>query len=202
MEQHIWIKKVSQDFVTNLSRVIMFLIRRNGVVAALRRHGAVAIEGRSTASRLLSSKPKQPDMRIPEGSAYAVLGVGRQTDAASLKAIYKSLAQQWHPDRHQGATREEAEQKFQEISEAYQTLSDPIKRAMYDEELDRAKTAAETAKAAKRFRAGTWNTEVPDMRARLRDAKKEEPGMPPHIIAGTLLLVTGNFILVVNWLGG
>ena len=183
---------------------MMFLIRRARVVAALHRHGSVAIDGRSitTASRLLSSKPKQPDMRIPEGSAYAVLGVGRQTDAASLKAIYKSLAQQWHPDRHQGATREEAEQKFQEISEAYQTLSDPIKRAMYDEELDRAKTAAEAAKAAKRFRAGTWNTEVPDMRARLRDAKKEEPGMPPHIIAGTLLLVTGNFILVINWLGG
>ena len=180
------------------------IFRRVGVVAPLHRQGTVAIVGRpfTAASRLLSSKPKQPDMRIPEGSAYAVLGVGRQTDAASLKAIYKSLAQQWHPDRHQGATREEAEQKFQEISEAYQTLSDPIKRAMYDEELDRAKTAAETAKAAKRFRAGTWNTEVPDMRARLRDAKKEEPGMPPHIIAGTLLFVTGNFILVVNWLGG
>ena len=37
---------------------------------------------------------------------------------------------------------------------------------------------------------------------RLRNAKKEEPGMPPHIIAGTLVLVTGNFILALNWLGG
>lgn len=164
----------------------------------------LALHGRPGAavSRLLSSKPKHPDMSIPEGSAYAVLGVGRQTDPESLKAIYKSLAREWHPDRHQGAAREEAEQKFQEISEAFQTLSDPIKRAMYDEELDKAKTAAEAAKAAKRFRAGTWNTEVPDVRARLRNAKREEPGMPPHIIAGTLLFVTGNFIMAINWLGG
>mmetsp|Transcript_1381 Transcript_1381/g.3905 ORF Transcript_1381/g.3905 Transcript_1381/m.3905 type:complete len:191 (+) Transcript_1381:12-584(+) len=157
---------------------------------------AAARRALSTASK------KQPDMTIPEGSAYAVLGVGRQVNAESLKAIYKSLAREWHPDRHQGPGREAAEQKFQEISEAYQTLSDPIKRAMYDDEIDKAKTAAEAAKAAKRFRAASWNTEVPDMRARLRNAKKEEPGMPPYIIAGTLAFVTGNFIMVVNWLGG
>lgn len=154
-------------------------------------------------TRLMSSKPnKQPDMTIPEGSAYAVLGVGRSVDPESLKAIYKSLAREYHPDRHQGEGREEAEQKFQEISEAYQTLSDPARRAIYDADIDKAKSAAEAAKAAKRFRAGTWNTEVPDVKARLRNAKREDPGMPPHIIAGTLLFVTGNFIMVVNWLGG
>jgi DnaJ-class molecular chaperone len=121
---------------------------------------------------------------------------------ATLKAVYKSLAIEWHPDRHQGAGREEAERRFQEISEAYQTLSDPVKRTMYDEALDAAKTSAEAAQAAKKYRAATWNTEVPDMRARLRNAKKEEAGFPPHIIAGTVLLVTGNFILALRWLGG
>ena len=81
-------------------------------------------------------------------------------------------------------------------------LNNPVKRAAYDGELDSAETAEEAAKAAKKFRAQSWNTEVPDVQQRLRNAKREEPGMPPHIIAGTLLFVTGNFIMVLNWLGG
>jgi hypothetical protein len=40
------------------------------------------------------------------------------------------------------------------------------------------------------------------VQARLRKAKREEAGFPPHIIAGTLVLVTGNFVLMLNWLGG
>ena len=148
------------------------------------------------ARRRLSTKP------VPPGSAYDVMQVGRSIDEESLKAIYKSLAREWHPDRHQGAKREEAERKFQEISEAFQVLSDPIKRKMYDEQLDAATTAEAAAAAAKRFRAASWNTEVPDMAARIRKAKKEEAGFPPHIIAGTLAFVTGNFLLVMNWLGG
>jgi len=138
----------------------------------------------------------------PAGSAYDVLGVDRTIDGESLKQIYKSLAREWHPDRHQGAAREKAEERFQEISEAFQTLSNPVSRKMYDDEIDAAKTKEAAAAAAKRFRAATWNTEVPDVRARLRNAKKEEAGFPPHIIAGTLLFVTGNFIMVLNWLGG
>jgi len=181
------------------------LMRSAAVHQALRGRGARHLLPRAAATsalRQLSSQAKQPDMSIPEGSAYAVLGVGRQVDAESLKAIYKALAREHHPDRHQGPEREEAERKFQEISEAYQTLSDPVRRAMYDEEIDKAKTASEAAKAARRFRASTWNTEVPDVRARLRNAKREDPGFPKHIIAGTLLFVTGNFIMIINWLGG
>jgi len=141
-------------------------------------------------------------MAIPEGSAYAVLGVARDVDKSTLQAVYKSLAIEWHPDKHPGDEREKAEQKFQEISEAYQMLIDPVKRAQYDGEIEAAQTAEQQQKAARRFRAQSWNTEVPDVQARLRKAKREEPGMPPHIIAGTVLLLTGNFILMLNWLGG
>ena len=141
-------------------------------------------------------------MVIPEGSAYDVMGVARDVDKATLQAVYKSLAIEWHPDKHPGDARAAAEAKFQEISEAYQVLSRPDRRAQYDADLDAAQTAEESKAAAKKFRAGTWNTEVPDVQERLRKATREEPGMPPHIIAGTLLFVTGNFIMVLNWLGG
>ena len=56
---------------------------------------------------------------------------------------------------------------------AYQTLSDQTKRMAYDEQLDAARTADELKKAAQRFRAQTWNTEVPDIQARLREAKMD-----------------------------
>ena len=131
-----------------------------------------------------------------------MLGVGREIDVDSLRTIYKDLAREWHPDRHQGEKRAEAELKFQEISEAFQTLSDPLKRTAYDEQLDAAQNETEAKAAAQRFRAASWNTKVPDVQERLRKAKREEPGMPPHIIAGALLLVTGNFIAMLNWLGG
>ena len=141
-------------------------------------------------------------MAIPEGSAYEVLGVSRDVNKETLQAVYKSLAREWHPDRHQGDGQAEAEKKFQEFSEAFQTLSDPVRRAAYDSEIDAAETAAEAKEAAKKFRAQSWNTEIPNVQERLRKAKREEPGMPPHIIAGTLVLLTGNFILALNWLGG
>ena len=108
--------------------------------------------------RLLSTKP------VPAGSAYDVLGVGRDIDTASLRVVYKQLAQQWHPDRHQGDGKADAEKKFQEISEAFQTLEDEGKRQMYDEQLDAAKTASEQKAAAQRFRAASWNTDIPDMK--------------------------------------
>ncbi len=61
---------------------------------------------------------------------YEVLGVGRDADDATLKKAYRKLALQFHPDRNPDDP--EAEAKFKEASEAYQVLSDPQKRQMYD----------------------------------------------------------------------
>ena len=60
---------------------------------------------------------------------YEVLGVGRGADERVLKQAFRKLAQQYHPDVNPDA---EAESKFKEINEAYQVLSDPQKRAVYD----------------------------------------------------------------------
>jgi molecular chaperone DnaJ len=61
---------------------------------------------------------------------YEVLGVERTADAAALKAAYRKLAMQHHPDRNGGS--DESMAKFKEISEAYSVLSDDQKRAHYD----------------------------------------------------------------------
>ena len=61
---------------------------------------------------------------------YEILGVERTCDADGLKASFRKLAMEHHPDRNGGC--EEASGRFKEINEAYSILSDPQKRAAYD----------------------------------------------------------------------
>jgi molecular chaperone DnaJ len=61
---------------------------------------------------------------------YEILGVERGCDDAALKAAYRKLAMEHHPDRNDGCT--DAEARFKEVGEAYSVLSDPNKRAAYD----------------------------------------------------------------------
>lgn len=62
---------------------------------------------------------------------YETLGVARGADEASLKSAFRKLAMEHHPDRNGGS--EEASARFKEINEAYSVLSDPKKRAAYDQ---------------------------------------------------------------------
>ena len=64
---------------------------------------------------------------------YEVLGTSKGASPEELKKAYRKMALEWHPDRHQGADKEEAEKRFKEINEAYQVLSDPQKKAAYDQ---------------------------------------------------------------------
>jgi len=63
---------------------------------------------------------------------YEVLGVPRAAAAADIKRAYRQLARKHHPDLQPGAEREKAAERFKEINEAYEVLSDPDKRAKYD----------------------------------------------------------------------
>jgi len=62
---------------------------------------------------------------------YKTLGVDRKASEADIKRAYRKLAMKHHPDRNPG--NKQAEDKFKEINEAYQVLSDPQKRQRYDQ---------------------------------------------------------------------
>jgi DnaJ-class molecular chaperone len=64
---------------------------------------------------------------------YEVLGVSRDASKDAIKAAYRRLARKHHPDLHQGKARPQAEETFKAINEAHAVLSDPDKRARYDQ---------------------------------------------------------------------
>lgn len=62
---------------------------------------------------------------------YTILDVSKSATADEIKKAYRALALKWHPDRNPDQ-KEVADQKFKEINEAYEVLSDPEKRQIYD----------------------------------------------------------------------
>ncbi|MCB0030697.1 MAG: DnaJ domain-containing protein, partial [Anaerolineales bacterium] len=61
---------------------------------------------------------------------YKILGVNKTADEKELKSAYRKLARQYHPDKNPGD--KVAEEKFKEINEAYEVLSNPENRSLYD----------------------------------------------------------------------
>jgi len=66
-------------------------------------------------------------------SYYEILGVPKGANEQEIKKAYRKLALQWHPDKNP-TNKSEAENKFKQIAEAYEVLSDKTKRSVYDRE--------------------------------------------------------------------
>ena len=62
---------------------------------------------------------------------YDILGVTKNTSSEEIKKVYRTLARKYHPDRNPG--NKAAEEKFKDINEAYEVLSDSSKRSQYDQ---------------------------------------------------------------------
>ena len=63
---------------------------------------------------------------------YDILSVSKNASASEIKKAYRKLALKWHPDKHK-EDKKEAEEKFKEINQAYEVLSDSQKKAAYDQ---------------------------------------------------------------------
>src|SRR5213595_785753 len=64
---------------------------------------------------------------------YEILGVAKNAPEDDIKKAYRKLAMKHHPDRNQGDSAKKSEEHFKEAKEAYEMLSDPQKRAAYDQ---------------------------------------------------------------------
>lgn len=85
---------------------------------------------------------------------YEILGVPRGASQEEIKKTYRKLARQYHPDFNPGS--EEAEQKFKEISKAYDCIGDKEKRRLYDEFGEEALQSGFDAEKARQYRQ--WNS--------------------------------------------
>lgn len=65
-----------------------------------------------------------------EKNYYKILGIPRGANKKAIKSAYRKLALEWHPDKNED--KEKAEKMFQDISEAYEVLSDDELKAKYD----------------------------------------------------------------------
>jgi DnaJ-class molecular chaperone len=89
---------------------------------------------------------------------YTVLGVSKGAAEKDIKSAYRKLARKWHPDANPNNQRE-AEEKFKEISEAYEVLGDPEKRRKYDMLGPNWQEAARQAEQQRRYRTGSQDFE-------------------------------------------
>jgi len=125
--------------------------------------GGVHVPWRGFCSAGGAEKPK-PLSR----TYYDILEISRRAKQDEIKAAYRKLAKRYHPDRN--VDDPEAETRFKEVQEAYTTLSEPFKRALYDQDLQFSNYGTKVTQEVEREKwTEHWEKETPEE----REARKE-----------------------------
>ena len=117
---------------------------------------------------------------------YALLGVAPDATTAQIKSAYRKLAKQYHPDVN---TSSDAAEKFREITEAYDTLTDPDRRRRYDR-LHGTRTGTGNASSGNRTRTGSGSANGSQAASRILkiledtwlEIRRWHPEIPPAVI--------------------
>src|ERR671918_2320437 len=102
---------------------------------------------------------------------YEILGVSPDADETTIKQTYRKLARQYHPDVNPG--NKEAEEKFKEINEAYQALSNAEQRKKYDQLRAQYQQWQQTGRSPQDFNWQDWAAQ-PGEGANVRYATPED----------------------------
>ncbi|KAL1830368.1 hypothetical protein ACET3Z_000019 [Daucus carota] len=92
---------------------------------------------KSSSVAAMNSSVYAPPAEEETGSFYELLGISESGTLSEIKKAYKQLARKYHPDVSPAERAEEYTQRFILVQEAYETLSDPQSRALYDRDLSR-----------------------------------------------------------------
>ena len=115
---------------------------------------------------------------MPRLDYYSILQVARHADAEVIEAAYRRLARKYHPDLHPGA---EATERMKRLNEAYDTLSDPTKRTLYDRELDGHQDVG-TGGARPGGTRPMWHGTQPPRRGKKPPRSRGNPSPAAHLI--------------------
>lgn len=114
----------------------------------------------SSSVAAMNSSVYAPPAEEETGSFYELLGISESGTLSEIKKAYKQLARKYHPDVSPAERAEEYTQRFILVQEAYETLSDPQSRALYDRDLSRgfhfAFSARNRGGAAAEEEMGEW----------------------------------------------
>ena len=109
----------------------------------------------------------------PRLDPYAVLGIDRTATAAEIRAAYRAQVERYHPDRHQGNPLEDlASARMVEINQAYELLSDPDRRAAFDQRRPDGGVATAGAEDRRGTRADAGAGETRTARPRMHPLAK------------------------------